>query len=117
MEAKSGSLGSKMASGLVGARWERCGWDQRGNHAPHDPIVCGLYEGALEQGSPDRAEAPALATRCLGNSGSAPAEGLKHDLAFVQPRDRQQAARLRSAQFAISASRLMTLSIAEQVEL
>jgi hypothetical protein len=66
----------KLVCRLVGAHWERCGWDQGGNDARRDPIARVFQEGPLEQGPPNRAEAPAKAEKCLGKPGLASAEGV-----------------------------------------
>ena len=59
-------------------------------------IARSLHAGSLEQGPLDRPKAPSQAERCLGYPGSASAAGPETRSCLVQPRDRQQAPRLRS---------------------
>src|SRR6266404_7796606 len=44
---------------IIGARWERCGRDQGGNHVHRHPIASGFQTRSLEQRAPDRPEEPA----------------------------------------------------------
>lgn len=65
---------ARAASGAVGIK--------ESNQAHRDPLSSAFQAGSVEQGSPDRPEAPAQAEKCLAIRVRLQLEGRKRDLAL-----------------------------------